>query len=121
VVPISRNPYTLKVDFSADYLEVLEHIRAGRLHDAVLAFRGQLLPESNLTAVVELREQISESLRRALMASGDALLMLDFAGLTGNQDLELLEAAATRIENGSPHSHYLGVRIERLRLDWGLS
>lgn len=120
LVPISRSPYMIDTDFQVDFLEVAERLRQGQLRDALALYRGDVLPESENSAVVEVREQLHEALRQAVIDSGDVGLMVDFADVTALQDLELLELAVNLSQRGGPLSHYLSVRIEQLRRDWGL-
>jgi len=89
------------------------------VRQALSLYRGPLLPDSEAPAVVELREYIDESLRQAVLASGDHEAMLELAKRTDDQDLELLEAAARHMPQNDPQSPLLRARIRQIRRDWG--
>lgn len=118
-IPLASRPYRIGVPFRADFLELMEHLEQGRVRQALTLYRGPLLPDSDAPAVVELREHIDESLRQAVLASGDHEAMLELAKRTDDQDLELLEAAERRMPPNDPQLPLLRARIRRIRRDWG--
>lgn len=118
-IPLTSRPYRIAVPFRADFLELMEHLEQGHVRQALSLYRGPLLPDSEAPAVVELREHIDESLRQAVLASGDHEAMLELAKRTDDQDLELLEAAARRMPQNDPQLPLLRARIRRIRRDWG--
>lgn len=117
-LPIESRPYRIGVPFTADFLELQEHLRAGRVRQALNLYKGPLLPGSEAPAVVELREHIDESLRQAVLASGDAEAMIELANRTDAGDLELLEAAFELVPQNDPQSPLLRARIRQVRRDW---
>jgi hypothetical protein len=117
---VQSRPYRLDPSVWVDLRECLDALRAGALSDALAHYAGSLVPESDGAFVRELRLEVEESLRRAAMATqsaGDALLLIDHGG---EEDLELLEHAASLLPSNSPQSHRLQGRIERVRRDWGM-
>ncbi|MFU8888146.1 MAG: hypothetical protein ACNA8N_06075, partial [Trueperaceae bacterium] len=118
-IPLTSRPYRIAVPFRADFLDLIEHLEQGRVRQALTLYRGPLLPDSEAPAVVELREYIDESLRQAVLASGDHEAMLELAKRTDDQDLELLEAAARHMPQNDPQSPLLRARIRQIRRDWG--
>ncbi|MBW6454336.1 MAG: hypothetical protein K0A98_00490 [Trueperaceae bacterium] len=118
-IPLTSRPYRIAVPFRADFLDLIEHLEQGRVRQALSLYRGPLLPDSEAPAVVELREYIDESLRQAVLASGDHEAMLELAKRTDDQDLELLEAAARHMPQNDPQSPLLRARIRQIRRDWG--
>jgi len=118
-IPLTSRPYRIAVPFRADFLELMAHLEQGRVRQALNLYRGPLLPASEAPAVVELREHIDESLRQAVLASGDHEAMLELANRTNLQDLELLEAAASYMSPNDPQSPLLRARILQIQRDWG--
>jgi tetratricopeptide (TPR) repeat protein len=118
-IPLTSRPYQIAVPFRADFLDLMEHLQQGRVRQALSLYRGPLLPDSESPAVVELREHIDESLRQAVLASGDHEAMLELAKRTDDQDLELLEAAASHMPQNDPQWPLLRARIRQIRRDWG--
>ena len=118
-IPLTSRPYQIGVPFGADFLDLMEHLEQGRVRQALSLYRGPLLPDSEAPAVVELREHIAESLRQAVLASGDHEAMQELAKRTDSQDLELLEAAERLVPQNDPQSPLLRARIRQIRRDWG--
>ena len=118
-IPLTSRPYRIAVPFRADFLELMAYLEQGRVRQALNLYRGPLLPASEAPAVVELREHIDESLRQAVLASGDHEAMLELANRTDSQDLELLEAAASHMPPNDPQSPLLRARIRQVQRDWG--
>jgi tetratricopeptide (TPR) repeat protein len=118
-IPLTSRPYQIAVPFRADFLDLMEHLQQGRVRQALSLYRGPLLPDSEAPAVVELREHIDEALRQAVLASGDHEAMLELANRTDDQDLELLEAAASHMPQNDPQWPLLRARIRQIRRDWG--
>jgi hypothetical protein len=117
-IPLTSRPYQIGVPFRADFLDLVDHLEQGRVRQALSLYRGPLLPDSEAPAIVELREHIDESLRQAVLASGDHEAMLELAKRTDDQDLELLEAAARHVPQSDPQLPLLRVRIRQIRRDW---
>jgi hypothetical protein len=117
-IPLTSRPYKIGVPVRADFLELIEHLKRGRVRQALSLYRGQLLPESVAPAIVELREQIDESLRQAVLRSGDAEAMLELVNRTDAGDLELLEEAYRHLPKNDPQSPLLRARIRQVRRDW---
>jgi len=118
-IPLTSRPYKIAVPFRADFLDLMAYLGQGRVRQALNLYRGPLLPASAAPAVVELREHIDESLRQAVLASGDHEAMLELANRTDSQDLELLEAAASYMSPNDPQSPLLRARIRQVQRDWG--
>ncbi len=119
MIPLTSRPYKIAVPFRADFLELMAFLEQGRVRQALNLYRGQLLPSSEAPAVVELREHVDESLRQAVLSSGDHEAMLELANRTGSRDLELLEAAASHMSPNDPQSPLLRARIRQIQRDWG--
>ncbi|MBW0106779.1 helix-turn-helix domain-containing protein, partial [Pseudonocardia sp. KRD291] len=73
---IRTQPYRLHAGVSADFLDVREALRAGRIRDAAEeSARGPLLPGSEAPGVRAEREQLEASVRAAVVQRGDAEAM----------------------------------------------
>jgi tetratricopeptide (TPR) repeat protein len=118
-VPLTSRPYQIAVPVRADFIELMDHLRCGRVRQALSLYRGQVLPGSEAPAIIEIRERVDESLRQAVLRSGDAEAMLDLASRTDADDLELLEEAFNHVPKNDPQSHLLRARIRQVRRDWG--
>lgn len=118
LVPIGSQPYRIGEPCQADFMEVMELLRTGRVQAALELYRGPLLPESDAPAVVDLREHLEESLRQAVLASGDADAMIDLANQQGD-DLELWEETRRHLPPNDPRRPLANARIRRIRKRWG--
>ncbi len=114
---IESRPYRIGETYRADFLEALEHLRTGRVQAALELYHGPLLAESEAPAVVELREHLEESLRQAVLASGDPDAMIDLATQQGD-DLELWEETRLHLPPNDPRRPLVNARIRRIRKRW---
>jgi hypothetical protein len=120
LLPVQARPYRLDPAVTVDLYDLRSALRSGALSKALQHYAGPLLPESDCRFVQELRLELEESLRRAVMANGsvpDVLLLLERGG---DEDLDLLEHAERLLPTETPQSHLLRARIRRVRRDWGL-
>ena len=117
LIPISDNPYRLLVTYSLDVLDLREHLRAGDLRAALATARGTLLPSSDSPGIEDLRSQLDEELRQAILASTDADAAFELAERTG-LDLELWEHAESLISASDARRAVARARIERIRHAW---
>jgi hypothetical protein len=116
-VPIDSRPYRIGVSARADFIELERLLAAGRVREAMSLYRGPLLPRSDAPAVVQLRDQLEESIRRAVLRSGDVEALLQLAKLA-EFDLELYEAALERLSPNDPRFPIVRARLERVRRTW---
>jgi hypothetical protein len=117
-VPISNQPYKIDVTYKADFIQVRQLIEKGQLRRALELYKGSLLPTSEAPGIAEEREALEESLREAVLLSGDpeALYIL------GNQfpdDLELWEALEKALPKEDTRVPVVGTRVRRIRESWG--
>lgn len=117
VLPIEQLPYRIGEPYEADFVKVLELLGEGKVQAALELYRGPLLPESEAPAVVELREHLEESLRQAVLLSGDADAMIDLATQQGD-DLELWEETRRHLPPNDPRRPLANARIRRIRRGW---
>lgn len=117
LIPISQSPYRLDVSVQVDFLEVMSSLSAGETQRALNLYRGQLLAESEAPGVVELRAVLDESLRQAVLESGDSESIIQLATTIGD-DLELWEAARGHLLPGDHRRPMINARIRRIRATW---
>jgi len=98
---VASRPYRLEGRCRADFVAVVDHLRAGRLAEAVAAYGGPLLPASEAPAVVEHRHYVDVALRTALLRHGSAGDLVRFAGFHP-YDRELVERAAAVVDPADP-------------------
>lgn len=116
---LASRPYRLVGELEFDWQAVQTHLVAGRVRDALTAYAGPLLPASEAPVVVELRETLESSLRRAVLRSGEADLMaLWTKSRWGAADLEMWERQSTLLPFRSPLRAVAEAQAERLRRDW---
>lgn len=116
---LRSRPYRLASEVLCDWRTVDAHLSAGRLRDALTAYAGPLLPTSNSPAVVEARESLEASLRRAVLRSGEADLMTVWTrSRWGAQDLEMWERQRDALPTTSPLRTVAEAQIERLAREW---
>ena len=98
---IASRPYRIEGHCQADFVAVVDHLRAGRLGDAVAGYGGPLLPVSEAPAIIEHRHYVDVALRTALLRHGSARDLLRFAQFHPYDD-ELLERAAALADPSDP-------------------
>src|SRR6266511_624385 len=85
-----------------DAADVLEHLRAGRLLDAVSAYRGDLLAGTDAPALTEYGNYLAVAVREALLAAPEPEAVLRYARAVP-YDIEVLEHAL-RALRGTSHA-----------------
>ena len=118
----ASRPYRLTAAVTADWLAVEAQLAAGDLRAAMRGYRGPLLPRSIAPGVVRLREGLEQSLRRALMRSGEADLMSTWTRSSwGADDHEMWLAQRAAVSAGSPMLALIDGQVARLDRELGLS
>ncbi len=112
-LPVSDAPYRLTTQFSADLLDLREHLERRRLRQAVALYRQPLLELSDAAGVVETRLELEEELRQAVLLAGDANALFDLAKRLDN-DLQCWEAAMKALVPGDPRLAVSRARVARL-------
>jgi tetratricopeptide (TPR) repeat protein len=118
-VPISSRPYRIDLSYSADFVELDKALREGRVREALELYHGPLLPNSESPFVVELREYLEETLRQAVLSSGDVEVLLSLARKLGD-DLELWEAASQKLSQNDPLLPLAKAHVQRIQRSWGV-
>ncbi len=119
MLPVSDAPYRFTVPFRTDFLEVRDHLAAGRIREAVTLLRGSLLPFSEAPGVEEQRWALEEELRQVALMSSDPDALFDLAERLGD-DLEFWEATADSLSAGDPRLALARARVRRLEVAYGL-
>lgn len=117
IVPIGSNPYRIDATFQADFLQLLDLISTGELQKALNLYKGPLLPESESPTIIEWREHIEESLRLAVIDSGDPDNLIQLATLF-DDDLEIWEHARNVMPVNDYRRPVVNARIRRIRASW---
>ena len=69
---LGSQPYALRRPVTSDFATVLDLLAEGRVGEAVAAYPGPLLPDSEAPAIVDYRSMLEQQLRAEVLASGDA-------------------------------------------------
>ncbi|MCU1611927.1 MAG: phytochrome sensor protein [Pseudonocardiales bacterium] len=111
---IRTRPYRLGGDVDADFLAVPRLLQAGRLAEALAAWRGPLLPRSDALGVREERDDLIVALRDAVLHRRDAAALWSFAQTeTGADDIDVLETLATLLPPTDTRRSVVLARIRR--------
>lgn len=112
---VRSGPYRLHAELVADWLTVRESLRAGQVRAAAAAYRGELRPGSEAPAVIEERELLAATLRRAVLDQGDVEAMWLLAETpSGADDVELAERLTHALPPSDPRHAAMSARSERL-------
>jgi hypothetical protein len=67
---LQARPYRFTLPVDSDHHELLDHLRHGRLPEALRLYDGQLLPQSEAPAIMERRHYLDVALRAAVIERG---------------------------------------------------
>ena len=109
---IRTQPYRLHASVDADFLEVRDALRSGRIRDAAEeAARGPLLPASEAPAVRAERERLEANVRAAVVRCGDPDALWALARTEeGREDTELVERLLRALPSSDPRHTELSAR-----------
>ncbi|MFI9812455.1 GAF domain-containing protein [Saccharothrix variisporea] len=108
---LQTRPYRLSATVEADFLTVRQAIRTGDVPTAVATYRGDLLPRSDAPVVSDEREDLSATVRRAVLTAGDPETMWAFAEMT--DDVETLERLTRALPPTDPRRELAHTRLRR--------
>ena len=117
LVPITSRPYRIAASVSADFLNIMRLLRQGEVKSALDLYRGPLLPRSEAPKIVEMRSFIEESLKRAVLESGDAEALWRLAECLGD-DLEIWEHSLSLLNERDPRRVLAMAQINTLAADY---
>lgn len=119
-IELASRPYRIASDLGTDLDDVRDHVRAGRLRQAVERYRGPVLPQSTAPAVEQLRDELHMHLRSALIASDDADAILSFADTAhGRDDYEIWQRALEVLPSSSPRVSQVAAHLQALDMELG--
>lgn len=116
-LPVESKPYRLGVPSTVDYTECQQLLKAGRLREALNLYRGPFLPRSDAPYVRELRGDLEEQLRQAVIDSRDAEALFLLAELLQN-DLEVWQACLSVLHANDPRHTVAKARYQRLKREY---
>jgi len=119
IVPLASKPYRIAVEWSADFVRLVELVRSGMVAQAVELYQGPLLPGSASPGIEEHRAVVEETLRAAVLDQGDGPLVFNLAERLGD-DLEVWEAARDRLLPGDSRRIIAEAQARRLQRDYGV-
>lgn len=112
---LGERPYRLTSPVACDVTRVERLVRDERVTDALGAYAGPLLPQSDVPRVVELRDRIDDQLRAAVLASGETELLEAWLRTpTGRDDYEASRLLAVSLPREDPRRAAERSRIRRL-------
>ncbi len=118
---LESRPYRLVVETDCDWKAVAAHLAAGRLRDAVRAYRGPLLPQSQSPGIIERRDALQRQLRAAVLGAGEADLMVAWTrSRWGADDLQMWQHQASALPPSSPLGPVAVAEARRLERELGL-
>jgi len=118
---LESRPYRLCVETRSDWIDVADAVEEHRLRDAVMLYRGPLLPNSEAPGVNEQRDRLERQLRSAIMASNDPDLLTAWTrSRWGCEDLEMWEQLLRLLPASSPLRMMAIGEVQRLRIEFGI-
>jgi hypothetical protein len=117
---LDSRPYRLRRRPVCDWLSVADLLDAGRIGEALRAYRGPLLPQSEAPGVVERRVRLERQLRSTVFASGDLTLMIAWTrSRSGADDIEMWQRQAGLLPVDSPLRPLAIAEVRRLDRELG--
>ena len=112
---LGSQPYALRRPVTSDFATVLDLLAEGRVGQAVAAYPGPLLPDSEAPAIVDYRATLEQQLRAEVLASDDAKLLRRWVNTAwGADDAAAWQALAGQLPGGSPQRAAAAVRARVL-------
>jgi len=115
--PLSR-PYRLGCPVDLDARAVLELVGRGRHRRALAAYAGPVLPRSVAPGIEELRVEVGNGLRQAMLQDAGAEALMGYLALPeAADDEDALRTALRILPARSPRRSVLVARLERLEAE----
>jgi hypothetical protein len=112
---LGSQPYALRRPVGSDFASVLDLLAEGRVGEAVAAYPGPLLPDSEAPAIVDYRAMLEQQLRAEVLASGDTVLLRRWVNAAwGAGDGTAWQALARQLPGGSPQRAAAAARARAL-------
>lgn len=117
---LQSRPYRLVSPAVGDWQQVAAQLAAGRVQDAVAAYRGPLLPHSDAPGVVAVREALHRRMRAALLACAMPELLAWWTRTSwGADDLPMWQRQVELLPTGSAVRTVAAAEVERLDREQG--
>ena len=107
---LRTQPYRLAAAVDADFLNVRTALTEGRVRDAALLYRGELLPRSDAPEVREERDLLAAAVHAAVRRSADSEAMWTLAGVQRGAGGDLTDALLRCLPDGDPRRAILAAR-----------
>jgi hypothetical protein len=115
---LGSQPYALRRPVTSDFATVLDLLAEGRVGEAVAAYSGPLLPDSEAPAIVDYRSMLEEQLRAEVLASTDAMVLRRWVSAAwGANDAAAWRVLARQLPGGSPQRAAADARARTLGTD----
>src|SRR3954454_22565823 len=113
---IDTDRYRLTCDVETDVRRVEGLLRAGDVREAVEAYAGPILPDSEAPGIVEAREQLDAWVRQAVMTSDDVDALWAWVSAPANgDDLGAWKRLLAALEFRDPRRSLCAARVGELR------
>jgi hypothetical protein len=120
LVPLSR-PYRLPARLELDAHRVLAFLDRGAHRVALGAYSGALLPTSSAPGIADIRRELSQRLRDALLTDASAETLLAYARTDeAAYDADLWRTCLRMLPPKSPKRAAVVARLERIEAELGL-
>jgi hypothetical protein len=117
---LQSRPYRLTVDTECDWLAVSAQLAAGRIAEALRAYPGPLLPQSDAALVSVVRARTGRQLRSALLAGDAPELMVAWTRTRwGADDLAMWRRQVRLLAPSSPLRPTALAEVRRLEAELG--
>lgn len=117
---LASRPYRLTCEVESDWAAVTAQLAAGNVGEALRLYRGPLLPHSEAPGVAEVRTDLQRALRAAILAAGQAELMLSWTRTRwGAGDLPMWQRLRAVLPAGSPLRPIVAATAARLDAELG--
>ncbi|WP_375490099.1 transcriptional regulator [uncultured Jatrophihabitans sp.] len=119
---LQSRPYRIVVQTECDWSAVAAQLAAGRVRDALRLYKGPLLPQSSSPGVEQRRDALQNQVRAAVLASGEADLMVAWTrSRWGAQDLPMWQQQSRTLPSTSPLQPVAVAEARRLEALFGRS
>ncbi|MGP5164363.1 GAF domain-containing protein [Arthrobacter rhombi] len=117
-IGLESRPYRIGPAVTMDARDVLRHLGAGRLREALAAYAGPVLPRSEAPGVIDIRLEVAGALREAMLNDADPDTLLDYLELPeAGADVEGLRTALQVLPARSPRRSVVVARLQRLEVE----
>ncbi|WP_189004976.1 helix-turn-helix domain-containing protein [Deinococcus roseus] len=119
IVPIVSQPYKLQLEYRADFLELQERIRQGRMEQVVRLYAGGFMEHSTAPGIESMRNELERQVKALAENSRDPDFVLKLAEKL-EDDLDIWEHLSHILPRQSQHYAFVLAQVKRLREEWGV-